>query len=109
MNDTTPELDGARSARDWAKRAEHCLDRLYVAIDEAADLLESHQELDPTVRKKLEEMRGLQTTVIKEGARLNEFSRTLDGAVEGRALDLDGARSEIECRLACLRDATGAE
>lgn len=92
-----------------AQRAEQILDHLYDALDGAAQALESTQELDASVKKRIDEMRAMQVLVLKEGDRLYDLNRKRSGATTGHALDLDGARAEIECRLACLRDARGAD
>ncbi len=102
LNDTPDRHSG-----QTVQRAEKILDHLYDALDGAADALEASNELDASVKKRIDEMRSMQVLLLKEGDKLNDLSRKLNGAAGGQALDLDGARAEIECRLACLRGAAG--
>ena len=90
-----------------AKRAEDILDHLYTALDGAAQALEATHELDAGIKKRIDDMRAMQVLVLKEGEKLDDLNRKRSGAATGQALDLDGARAEIECRLACLRNAGG--
>ncbi len=100
--DTLESQQGIR-----VQRAEDILDHLYTALEKAAHALENTHEMDAGIKKRMDDMRAMQVLVLKEGEKLDDLNRKRSGAVGGQALDLDGARAEIECRLACLRNARG--
>jgi len=102
---TNSELDTTRVER-MLIRALNAFDTAQEMLDRAVDKLKSEEKVSGTdLTKDIKEMNNALTMALS----LEEKARVAGGKtrVGGGALDLEAARAEIGCRLACLRAAGG--
>lgn len=109
MTVTVPQ-GGDPAAQELLAAAERHFERTIAAVDDIINEVRAGQTARAKeLRGALGEMGKALQTAFDERAKVEKRIKSETGGAGGYALDFDAARVEIGRRLACLRDARGAE
>ncbi|MEE9389334.1 MAG: hypothetical protein V3U96_12075 [Paracoccaceae bacterium] len=94
------------TARDILEAAAEQFQRAIKAFQNITNRIEAGEENpSPETEKLVRQFGALTTVLFKEKQRIEDSIRKDAGIIHDYAIDFDGARKEIQCRMACLRRA----
>ena len=103
---TTNTTDGQVAIYRSLAKSKRRLSQLQDALEQRIDLISVGDKSGlKDLNLSIEQLAKFSDKVEEGGAELDRIAKRKSGRASDIALDLEEARSEIRCRLACLRDA----